>query len=1090
MKIWIFFLLITLFYPALSRAQSTGCPVIADFEIQVDSLTDVTGGVSVHRIINTSKNFTSFKTNTSQYPEIFYDNFQPIGILKAGYHYFTLIATNGVCSDTVTKMIFKPGRIPVGKPNMGAWVGNNYGYHLPRSISNTADKGYLLASRNKVAFEQSLLVNITKEGCVNWGFKTDHAQEIAYVKSSGNGINIGAFLGSDEAGGCGIFKLLDDGSKIWAKRLSQNGQFLYPLKTTILADDSFIQLSSNDATKGTVITRFSTNGDVIWNKQLRLTDLYNLDYKFIYDPTVIGNSIFIPILFGGSDFESPTLRSVSVLVRINISTGAVDWIKRFGNETDFLQVFSIAKMGDRLLMSGTYNKSPEPYYLTTIAFLDTDANIGKSVRLRDVYEKYFPSQFGVRVIDDNEFYVQHENMNIGFPNIDRTTSFVFKFDKDFKLLWDRTKYTIGITQGMGAVGTDGSLMIMGSSGGDGLDPFASDNKMTIQRFDPDFDQDTKICNYTPGKYEVVETVIPKATDFINYEYSNSPISADNSTLVLIEEYPQVRYFDKECRDYLDSCSFINIRGPETFCNLSGIYTYTADRNENCVQTISWDLPDGAEEVGRTDNTISVRFTQLEEQKIFAFLKGTCVPIIDSFVTRPVGELPPMLELGPDTSICEGSTLTLEVPGNYKSLSWSTGEKSATISIKSGGKYWVAGVDYCNNYQTDTIVVDIRSALRIDFAKDTVVCVGTNLSFFAPDSLQKFTWLDLNSNLVGNTSTFSIKVIEPGEYYFTGVSGSGCTYQDQLSIAIHPQPILSIGEDTVICEGQEVVFSADNSFDKYQWSTGSFEKNIIAKSAGTYILRATDRNGCEVADSATILNVFGKPRPVLNKNSILCEGEERMLTPGAGFIQYTWQDNSGSNSLLVNSPGKYWVSVQDQNGCWGSDTTIITNVVSVPNGFLGEDTSICQYQEIVLLPDGEYKSYSWNTGSNSSNITVNKSGTYHLTVTDFNNCTGTDTISIVQKQCMFGLYVPNAFSPNRDGRNDLFRPLLYGEVTYYSLQIFNRFGQRIFSTNNPSSAWDGLVNGIEQNSGTYLFNIQYQLNGQSMMQHKGSFLLIR
>jgi gliding motility-associated-like protein len=92
--------------------------------------------------------------------------------------------------------------------------------------------------------------------------------------------------------------------------------------------------------------------------------------------------------------------------------------------------------------------------------------------------------------------------------------------------------------------------------------------------------------------------------------------------------------------------------------------------------------------------------------------------------------------------------------------------------------------------------------------------------------------------------------------------------------------------------------------------------------------------------------------------------------------------------------------------------------------------------------------------------------------------------------MFGLYVPNAFSPNRDGRNDRFRPLIYGEVTYYSLQIFNRFGQRIFSTTNPSSSWDGLVNGIEQNSGTYLFNIQYQLNGQSMMQQKGSFLLIR
>ncbi|GAB2674664.1 hypothetical protein GCM10027036_30300 [Flavihumibacter cheonanensis] len=1090
MKIWIFFLLLTLFYPILSRAQSTDCQVIADFEIQVDSITDYMGGVSVHRVVNTSKNFTSFKTSTSQYPEIFYDNFQPIGILKAGYHYFTLIATNGVCSDTVTKMIFKPGRIPVGKPNMGAWVGNNYGYHLPRSISNTEEKGYLLASRNKVVFEQSLLVNITKEGCVNWGYKTDHAFEINYVNSTGNGINMGAYTRVWGFGESGLFKLLDNGTKVWTKKISQNGQFLYPLKTTILPDNSFIHLSRNDVTKGTVITKFSTNGDVIWNKKLRFTELHNLTNTIIYEPAVVGNSIFIPILFGGSDFESPTSRSVSVLVRINISTGEIEWVKRFGNETDFLQVFSVAKMGDRLLMTGTYIKPPEPYYLTTIAYLDTDANIEKSVRLRDEYEKYFPSEFGIRVIDDNEFYVQLQSMNISFPNIDRTTSFVFKFDKDFKLLWDRTKYNIGITQGMGAVGTDGSLMIMGSSAGEGLDPFATNNKLTIQRFDPDFNQDTKICAYYAGRYEVVETAIPKATDFINYEYSNSSISVENSTLDLIEEYPQVKYFDKECRDYLDSCSFINIRGPETFCNLSGIYTYTADRNENCVQTVSWNLPDGAEEVSRTDNSISVRFTQLAEQKIFAFLKGTCVPIIDSFITRPIGELPPTLELGPDTSICEGTTLTLEVPGKYKSISWSTGEQSASVSIKSGGKYWVTGVDYCNNYQTDTIIVDIRSAIRIDFAKDTVVCVGTTLSFFAPDSLQQFQWLDINSNLVGNAANLSIKATEPAVYYFTGIAAGGCRYQDELSIAVHPQPALFIGEDTVLCEGEQAEFTADNSFDNYQWNTGSFEKNIIAKTAGTYILRAFDRNGCEVADTATILNVFARPRPILDKTSILCEGEERLLSPGAGFSRYTWQDNSSSTSLLVNNPGKYWVSVQDQNGCLGSDTTFITNIVSVPKGFLGEDSSICQYQELFLLPAGEYKSYSWNTGSNNNNITISKPGTYSLTVTDFNNCTGTDTISIVQKQCMFGLYVPNAFTPNRDGRNDRFRPLLYGEVTYYSLQIFNRFGQKVFSTNNPSVGWDGSINGVEQNSGNYLFNIQYQLNGQSLQQKKGSFLLIR
>jgi gliding motility-associated-like protein len=92
--------------------------------------------------------------------------------------------------------------------------------------------------------------------------------------------------------------------------------------------------------------------------------------------------------------------------------------------------------------------------------------------------------------------------------------------------------------------------------------------------------------------------------------------------------------------------------------------------------------------------------------------------------------------------------------------------------------------------------------------------------------------------------------------------------------------------------------------------------------------------------------------------------------------------------------------------------------------------------------------------------------------------------------MVGLYVPNAFTPNADGRNDVFKPLLFGPATDFSFVIFNRWGGKVFETHNPAEGWNGKLNGVDASADTYVWLCRYTLEGQSPQIEKGTVQLIR
>jgi gliding motility-associated-like protein len=260
--------------------------------------------------------------------------------------------------------------------------------------------------------------------------------------------------------------------------------------------------------------------------------------------------------------------------------------------------------------------------------------------------------------------------------------------------------------------------------------------------------------------------------------------------------------------------------------------------------------------------------------------------------------------------------------------------------------------------------------------------------------------------------------------------------------------------------------------------------------GEYILKVSKSSCNDVVDSMIVSVGNYLPKINLPRDTVLCMGSTMILDPGIGYADYLWQDGSGNESISVSEKGLYWVQLTGKNGCISRDTTNIRSVESLPVSFLPSDTIICAGEPWEIHPLASFNSYVWSTGETSGSIVVSNAGLYSLQVVDRNGCMGKDSLRVETKKCPFGIYFPNAFTPNRDGLNDIFRPVIIGRPVIYKLSIYNRWGQQIFETTDPAHGWNGTIKNTDQESGSYIWTCTYQFNTQEKMIRKGVFLLLR
>jgi gliding motility-associated-like protein len=200
----------------------------------------------------------------------------------------------------------------------------------------------------------------------------------------------------------------------------------------------------------------------------------------------------------------------------------------------------------------------------------------------------------------------------------------------------------------------------------------------------------------------------------------------------------------------------------------------------------------------------------------------------------------------------------------------------------------------------------------------------------------------------------------------------------------------------------------------------------------------------------------------------------------------WQDNSTDSVYNVEYPGIYSL-IANRGSCKVADTVSIRFDKPV---FLelGNDTIICETDVLVLSATNPDAVYLWQDSSKDSVFPVSRKGTYHVTVT--NSCgMVSDGITIDYENCSC-FFIPNSFTPNKDGINEVFSAFSRCDLADYKLNIYNRWGEIIFKSENTEGYWDGRFRGIECAEGIYIYEITYALKNRPTEHRNGHVSLIR
>jgi gliding motility-associated-like protein len=235
---------------------------------------------------------------------------------------------------------------------------------------------------------------------------------------------------------------------------------------------------------------------------------------------------------------------------------------------------------------------------------------------------------------------------------------------------------------------------------------------------------------------------------------------------------------------------------------------------------------------------------------------------------------------------------------------------------------------------------------------------------------------------------------------------------------------------------------------------------------------------------------------LGDDQTICEGETITLSlPVEDGWSVEWNTGDEASSIEVSTSGQYSAEAM-LDGCPFSDAVFLT-VEELPIFDLGPDISKCEDLPAVLVVDRSDVSVIWQDGSTDFVYEALNPGNYTVEAMSPAGCIYSDEIQVRNRDCIsFNLYVPNAFSPNGDGRNDFFQVGVPVEVILhsYEMHIFDRWGNEVFSTNDVNSPWDGRMSGQEMRSGVYVYSVKIVFSDDYMQNKErvisGSFTIVR
>ena len=445
-----------------------------------------------------------------------------------------------------------------------------------------------------------------------------------------------------------------------------------------------------------------------------------------------------------------------------------------------------------------------------------------------------------------------------------------------------------------------------------------------------------------------------------------------------------------------------------------------------------------------------------------------------------------------TTVCQGSSVTLNASGgNY--YSWSTGATISSIVVTPSSTTAYSAEDTtsaCGGISTITITVGPPPTATI--SSNTTICQGETTTISASGGVN-YSWntgATTASITAAPTATVTYSVI---------VSMGTCTATASTLVTVTPSLPPSISGNTILCAGDIATLTASGG-NNYSWNTGATTVAVTVAPAvtTTYTVTSSNSNGCSASAAIT---VTVSPPPVANATSAtICSGQTATLTASGGN-NYSWSSGSTTSSISLTLTSSSTYSVIVSIGSCTDTASASVSVTPAPTATAFSSLSITQGQSTTLGASGG-GNYLWSNGDTSANITVSPAVTtvYCVTVTNASGCTDSScvivTVIIDSLDCSFAttgeLSIPNAFSPNGDLQNDAVK-LLYGNyscIKTYSFVIYNRWGEKVFESQNPLDKWDGTFQGKLEDSSVFAWYIKAELLNGEKIEKKGNISLLR
>ncbi|MFO8053668.1 MAG: gliding motility-associated C-terminal domain-containing protein [Bacteroidales bacterium] len=430
------------------------------------------------------------------------------------------------------------------------------------------------------------------------------------------------------------------------------------------------------------------------------------------------------------------------------------------------------------------------------------------------------------------------------------------------------------------------------------------------------------------------------------------------------------------------------------------------------------------------------------------------------------------------------------PG-HQNIAWSHGVQAfdgGWVKPQSTTTYNVFILDTSGHSASASVTITVTPEPDPGLGPDTTICdFGNNYALLEADTgFDSYSWSTGATTRVDTVSS-------SGTYYVTVMDGN-CSGSDSINVTVQPAPTANAGPDEEICIGDTVTLTAASINGFYAWSTGDSTQSttVSPEQDTTYHLTVGSSPQCMSYDSVKV-TVNPLPDADAGADEEICDGDQIDLTASGGQ-QYEWSTGDMISTITVSptSTSEYMVTVTDTNGCVNADTVEVV-VHPLPNVIAtAKDSVICLGDETEVMADGDATTYEWNFGKTGTPQTVSpmKDQTYTVTGTDDNGCQNTDEVTIVAEDCST-FFIPNAFSPDGDGVNDVFKPVgEFSAIEEYEFTVYDRWGNIIFNTEDPNEGWDGTIEEEPAPTGVYIYDIYYKSVWDKEFTKSGSVTLLR